>query len=194
MDFDFLKIERNDLEPGKSRILISEPFSQDSFFKRSVVFLTEHNSEGSIGFILNKPVDIPASELLKDFPDIDAVVSIGGPVQTDTIHYLHTLGDVIPNSLHVANGIYWGGQLDQIRLMAEAGMIKRNQLRFFIGYSGWAPKQLNEELEENFWLVADSTKEAIFDLPFETTWEDTLSKMEDKYKIWTNFPENPELN
>src|SRR5271157_5478374 len=115
LDINIFKIEYNKVAPKKGRVLVSEPFLKDTYFKRSLVLLTDHSSDGAIGFVLNKPLDIKASEVINDFPDFGASVSIGGPVSTNTIHYLHTVGSLIPNSVHIIENVYWGGNFEIMR-------------------------------------------------------------------------------
>jgi len=194
LDIDLFRIEGATLSPQKGRILIAEPFLNDAYFKRSVVLLTEHGEEGTVGFVLNKPVDLSVSDVLEGFPDIDANISIGGPVQTNTIHYLHTLGNEIPNSVRVLKGIYWGGDLNRIKEMILGKQIMPDQIRFFIGYSGWRPKQLEGELEQRAWAVADIDPETVMKFMLEKEWQHTLERLGEKYKIWINTPENPSLN
>jgi putative transcriptional regulator len=141
LNIDFFSIDNNKVAK-QGRVLISEPFLNDTYFKRSVVLLTEHSEEGSIGFVLNKPVDLSVNDVLADFPEIDTEVSIGGPVNTNTIHYIHTLGDLIPNSVKVLDNLFWGGDFEVIKEMISEGRIKGSEIRFFLGYAGWSPKQL----------------------------------------------------
>ena len=193
LNIDFFSIDNNK-GAKQGRVLISEPFLNDTYFKRSVVLLTEHSSEGSVGFVLNKPVDLAVSDVLNDFPEIDTEVSIGGPVNTNTIHYIHTLGEAIPNSVKVLKNLYWGGDFEVIKDMINAGQIKGTEIRFFLGYAGWSPKQLENELSENAWLVSEMKPEHIMQGPGDNLWKDILEKSGDKYKTWVNFPENPSLN
>jgi putative transcriptional regulator len=193
LNIDFFEI-KNDRVASKGLVLISEPFLSDSYFKRSVVFLTEHSDEGSVGFVLNKPVELKLQEVMADFPPFDAVISIGGPVNTNTVHYLHTLGDKIPESVPVKDNIYWGGSFDVIKELIEAGEISNKDIRFFLGYSGWSPKQLEDELSENAWLIADLNNDLIMNGVDAGIWVDILKKMKNKYKVWANFPENPGMN
>ena len=74
LDFDFLNIEHENLAPKQGRILISEPLLSDTYFKRSVVFITEYSDKGAVGFVLNKPVDLPLNEILADFPNFNSSV------------------------------------------------------------------------------------------------------------------------
>lgn len=193
LDLDIFKIESNNVAPAKGKLLVSEPFSQDAYFKRSVVLLTEHNEEGSVGFILNKPVMITLQEVRKDLPEFDAQVSLGGPVSPNTIHFIHKLGDLIPESMNVFGDIYWGGDFEVMKQLLASGQIKEDDIRFFLGYSGWSPKQLDGELERNAWIVTDPPKEKVL-ANTEYFWKEILKNIGGKYELWPNFPENPKLN
>jgi putative transcriptional regulator len=193
LDLNIFKIEYNKVAPKKGRVLVSEPFLQDTYFKRSLVLLTEHSEEGAVGFVLNKPLEVKVNEVMNDFPFSQASVSIGGPVSTNTIHYLHTLGEIIPNSVHVIDNIFWGGDFDAVKEMLQAGEINQNDIRFFLGYSGWHAGQLENELEQNSWLVTEIRSAQIMK-PNANIWKNTLSQLGEKYRIWSNFPENPSLN
>jgi putative transcriptional regulator len=193
LDFNIFKIEYNKVVPQRGRVLVAEPFLQDTYFKRALVLLTEYNSEGSVGFVLNKSLDVNISEVIEDFPDFEATVAIGGPVSTNTIHYLHTLGNIIPNSEHVFGNVYWGGDFDVIKEMIETGQINRNQIRFFLGYSGWQAGQLENELNQNSWLVTEVNSSGIM-VYNSNIWKETMNTLGEKYKIWSNFPENPGFN
>lgn len=193
LNFDFFDISGNQIaESGK--ILISEPFLEDSYFKRSVVYLTEHNESASIGFVLNKALDMKVNEVIDDFPDVDFHVSLGGPVSTNSIHYLHTLGDLVPESILVNDGIFWGGDFEALKNLILAGQVKKSQLRFFLGYSGWGEHQLQDELKVNAWLVGDIKSDLVMRGGSAEFWTEILSGFEDKYRAWANFPDHPGLN
>jgi len=193
LDFDFLNIEHENLAPKQGRILISEPLLSDSYFKRSVVLITEYSDQGAVGFVLNKPVDLPLNEVLADFPDFNAQVYIGGPVAKDTIHFLHTLGELVPNSVHVLDNIYWGGNFESLKELIAEGIVESSQVRFFLGYSGWSPNQLEDEIEENAWIVTRVESDKIMSAD-KDIWKKTLDELGKKYKVWANFPENPAMN
>lgn len=193
LNIDLFRIKHNNIAPKQGRILISEPFSMDSFFKRSVVLITEYNEDGAIGFILNKSVELSINEVIEDFPKSNIRITIGGPVSTDTLHYIHSYPS-IPNSIKVLKDVYWGGDFDVIKIMAETGELNEHNIRFFLGYSGWAPEQLNEEISNNYWLVSNLNSEIIINGNIYTIWKDSLQKLGQKYKIWSDFPENPTLN
>ncbi len=193
LNYNFFEPDENQ-EPQKGKVLVSEPFLLDNYFKRSIVLLTEHNEEGTIGFVLNKPVDVNINEVVEDFPKIEADVALGGPVSTNTLHYLHTLGDIIPNSVPVLGNVCWGGDFDVVERLITSGNISRGQIRFFLGYSGWSPNQLDEELAENAWVVCDISPEEIMMPLNKHYWTKKLKGMGIKYEMWSNFPENPEMN
>lgn len=194
LNFDLFKIEKNHQIPSKGKVLISEPFLSDHYFKRSVVLLTEHNDEGSVGFVLNKPVKIPFSEVVADFPEIDSSLSFGGPVNTNSLHYLHTYGEIVPESIEIISGLYWGGDFNAIKDIAKKKNFDKYSIRFFLGYSGWQPNQLLAELSENSWVVADIDHELIMKNDHPDMWKEILLKLGGQYSMWTKFPEDPNMN
>jgi putative transcriptional regulator len=119
---------------------------------------------------------------------------MGGPVAPDTIHYLHNLGDIIPKSVLVDNSISWGGDIDVIRELIKGKKIKKSQLRFFLGYSGWSAGQLDRELKENSWVIAKANSDIILNNRRDNTWKQVLRSLKNKYRMWADFPESPEMN
>jgi putative transcriptional regulator len=194
IDFDIFKIRDNNIKPHRGCVLISDPFSQDLYFKRSVVLLSEYNDDGAIGFILNKPTDESLNNILEDFEGVDIKVSVGGPVSTDTVHFIHTLGENIPNSVNIFENLFWGGDFNKIKDNVSEGIAKNDDIRFFVGYSGWQPNQLEMEIKNNFWLVSDFNVFEIMKMRSKDLWKYALGKLGDTYKQWLNYPENPYLN
>ncbi len=193
-NLDFFKIKHNNIPPEKGLVIVSEPFLQDAYFKRSVVLITEHNKDGSLGFVLNNPIEFGITDILSDFPEIDAMVGVGGPVRTDTVHYLHSLGEMIPESIHVMEDLFWGGDLDTIKNMIKEGTIKGHQIRFFVGFSSWHEGQLDRELSEDSWMVTSLDRDSIMNISKNELWEQVLKKEDKQYQMWTKYPENPLLN
>jgi putative transcriptional regulator len=184
----------NKLSPKKGRVLITEPFLEDDYFERSVVLICEHNEEGSFGFVLNKYSEIELQDI-SDFPSFDAQISIGGPVDPQHLYYIHTLGLDIPGSIEVVEGLYMGGDFEALKEKANLGLIKKNQIRFFIGYSGWTKGQLEDELAKNAWLVSDIIDlSALMNDQYETIWEDYMRHQGGKYKAFAQFPIDHKLN
>lgn len=184
----------NKLLPRTGRILLSEPFLGDGYFRRAVVLLVEHNDKGSVGFILNKPLEISVEEALPGFPPFDFNAMFGGPVQRDQLYFIHTLGDKIKDSIPIADGLWWQGDFEQVKRMMEKKEIGVNEMRFFIGYSGWEKGQLKSEMEEKSWYVSKAELDMIFSPDPESMWTEAVKKMGDEYKLMADFPEDPSLN
>ena len=180
------------IEPRKGDILISEPFLADPNFVRTVIFLCEHNDEGSFGFVLNKPAQIKLNELLEDVKERQDGIYVGGPVQQNTLQFIHRNDGLIEGGIEVKKGIYWGGNFEQMLTIIESNLIKQSDIKFFVGYSGWGAGQLKNELEVNSWIISRNVNiEQIFDTDVKSLWKEVLHKMGGKYKIVANFPVDP---
>jgi putative transcriptional regulator len=183
---------KTDVQSGK--ILVSEPFLLDSYFKRSVILLTQHTEEGSIGFIINKPTDLKVNDALDEFPYIDAPLYFGGPIQTDTIHFIHKFKHLV-GALELLPGIYWGGDLEQLKSGISQGRVAQEDIRFYAGIAGWDPDQLQEEMKSKMWLMTNKQqKNFIFSEKPEDLWGEVLRSMGSQYAVLANFPEDPSLN
>ena len=146
------------IEPAAGILLISDPFLKDPNFMRTVVFLCEHREQGSFGFVLNRRYENTIDEIIPELEGFKLPVYYGGPVQTDTLHFLHQYPDQIPGSVEVIKGVYWGGDFDMVVQMIKKAEIDQNKIRFFIGYSGWGGGQLSDELTEKSWLTVKAIK------------------------------------
>ncbi len=196
MDLDkILNIRQANLPPTRGRVLISNPFLSDYFFKRSVVLLVDHGSEGSFGVIVNKPLDVKLNQITKEFSHSESSVYLGGPVKTEGVFYLHSLGDRIPGSLEVLEGVYWGGDLESLNLImkAEPDLMPGN-VRFYIGYAGWVSEQLNDELENRSWLVAETHPEEVIGHYGPDLWQQKVQSFGKSFEPWLNFPPDPSFN
>jgi putative transcriptional regulator len=191
---NIIKIRTNNLKPAKGKILISEPFLVDYYFKRSVVLLAEHNDEGSFGLIINKPVDMHLSDVLQDFPEFEAPIYLGGPVKTENLYFIHTKGSMIEESMKILDGLYWGGDIEHVKELITIGKLTPGDIKFFVGYSGWVAKQLEGELSRNSWLVSNIKAHQVMTLNSENLWDDVIRKLGRDYAYWTNFPSDPSLN
>jgi len=182
------------LNPKKGDLIISEPFLNDNNFERSVILICNHDETGTFGFIVNKPTAMTVEQILGEKWDINQLVYFGGPVQNDTLHFLHTLGEKIEGSQQVRQGLYWGGNFDQLRELVESGQVKSTQYRLFMGYSGWSEGQLDRELKENAWIVSEVYHEELFSYDPSKLWQIVLKEMGGEYKIIANYPSDPRLN
>lgn len=191
---DILSIKTNNIKPGKGKILISEPFLGDYYFKRSVVLLADHSEEGSFGLIMNKPLSMNLKEVVKDFPEFNTKIYLGGPVESDNLFFIHTKGDQIEGSLEILNGLYWGGNLEVVKEMMLLKKISPGEIRFYIGYSGWSPNQLLEELKRNSWVVSRMKAQNLLNTDPELLWKSSLEKLGGDYVYWPKFPVDPMQN
>lgn len=182
------------IEPIAGRILISVPFLQDFYFRKSVILLADHSSEGSFGLIINKPVDVKLGEIASEFEGFEAPVFLGGPVKTDSLFFIHTRPDLIEEGVPIIEGLYWGGNIDTVRDLIKEHKLDKDEIRFFVGYSGWSAKQLERELEEKSWVVSlTDLKQVIRSNPLDL-WKLTLKKLGREYSLWVNYPPDPTLN
>lgn len=182
-----------DLQPGA--LLISAPMMQDPNFRRTVVLLCEHQpEEGTFGLTLNRPLDVQLGDVLEEFVSYDPTLYLGGPVQRDTLHYLHTRPDEIPGGMSLPGNITWGGNFEIVQQIAKQGTASSENLRFFLGYAGWGPGQLEAEVEEDAWLLAPGVADLIFDTDPEQLWRTVLRHMGGEYAVLANFPDDPRMN
>ena len=182
------------LKPKRGRLLVSEPYLPDPYFRRTVVLLCEHNVEGSFGFVLNRFIDMGINELMENMPPIKTRISIGGPVQSGNLYYLHTLGKKIEGSLEVVDGVHMGGEFEQLRSILATDPKLARHIRFFVGYSGWGEQQLDKELEQRSWLVSNADKRRIMNTSDKDIWGGTLRSMGRPFAPLANFPDDPSLN
>lgn len=182
------------LKPYKGHLLISEPNMLDPNFKRSVILLTDHNDVESVGFILNQPTQVGINDLIDDFPPFNSCVYIGGPVQKDTLHFIHSLGEKIDGSIPVGDNLYWSGNFKTLQQLVANKEIFSSQIRFFAGYSGWGAGQLETELGEQSWIVVPGNSEIALRQNNNELWRSFISQMDKEYAIWSNMPEDPSLN
>lgn len=177
----------------KGKLLIAAPsIFKDQFFNRSVIYLTEHNgSEGSVGFILNKPTSYTVQDFIAGI-DCSFRVYKGGPVHQDNLYFIHNIPDRIPYSIHIKDNFYWGGDFKKLTELLNSKAISEKNIRFFLGYSGWAVDQLSDELDENSWMITDTTQN-FFEVESNSFWRNYILS-NDELKIWANAPKNPSLN
>ena len=181
------------LEKGK--ILIAEPsIIGDISFNRSIILLVEHGNNGSIGFILNKPMNLNISDLI---PEIESNFKIynGGPVQQDNLYFIHKISHLIPESIMISEGLYWSGNFEYVLKLIKKGEINKNDIRFFLGYSGWDSNQLNNELNNNTWILSENShNKNIITAVDEVFWKNKMLDLGGEYSLWSNAPEHPSHN
>ncbi len=179
----------------KGQLLIAEPsLIGDTSFNRSVILLADHNNEGSVGFIINKPLRYSIKDLV---PEIQASFRIynGGPVEQDNLYFIHNVPELIPNSIEISNGIFWGGDFELTAQLINSGAIKKSNIRFFLGYTGWDAQQIEDEIHTNSWIISENfSKNKIIGKSSNNFWKEKILELGGDYLIWSNAPENPVLN
>jgi len=161
---------------------------------RTVVLLCDHTDEGSFGFVLNRPFGQTLNQLLPDLDGFAIPVFYGGPVQPDTLHFIHSLPDHIPDGQEVIDGVFWGGNFEQVLTLIRNRTLDLDKIRFFLGYSGWGNGQLHGELEEKSWLTANGSKGLVFHPNPEIAWKDAVRLLGSAYEEIINYPIDPQLN
>ncbi|MFN8286122.1 MAG: YqgE/AlgH family protein [Chitinophagales bacterium] len=190
-NYDFEK--EKDIKPGS--LLLSEPFMFDENFRRTVVLVCEHTEpNGTVGIIVNKPIDLRLQEVVEDFPQFNGKLFLGGPVGTDTLQFIHSLGDKIEGSIKLSEKLYWGGNFDQLKSLIAEGQVAPYEVNFYLGYSGWSSAQLETELKDNSWIIAQATPKHIFHSDYSKLWKMVMKEMGGVYNTMAGYPENPMLN
>lgn len=193
---NIFKITHNNLLPAQGSILISEPFLQDAYFQRSVVLLVEHNTQGSMGFVLNKKTDLIVNTFfpeLEEYPEIP--IYLGGPVSANRLFFIHSLGNlIVPDSVKIKDRLYFDGDFEALKRYMQNGHSIEGKVKFFLGYSGWTEGQLGNEINKNSWVVSHAAKENVLLADGESFWKNSLEQLGSNYEAWTKYPKDPYLN
>lgn len=177
------------------QLLLSAPFLTDENFVRSVILLCEHEDQGSFGFVINKPSILNLGDLVKELNFLEAEVFVGGPVEQNTLHFIYFGSQLLPDSKPLSKGIWWGGDFSILIQLLKSNQLPPNQVRFFIGYSGWGQGQLQAELGEDTWVVySGATSWDIFENLPEQIWRQLMKGMGGEFEIQANYPIDPRLN
>ena len=175
---------------SQGQLLLAEPFMLDQNFRRAVILLCSHEDKlGTVGFILNRKLDLTVSELLSDFPEFEAPVYFGGPVANETIHYVHDCGHILDDSEEIGQGIYWGGDFDKLKFLIKSELIKPHNIRFYLGYAGWSAMQLKDELTYGSWIVSDMHPNHILKTQPSRLWSEVLRVKGNSYSVISQMPD-----
>ncbi len=194
LDFNIFKASLPKLAPAKGRILIADPFLKGPYFGRSIILLTEYGQQGAVGFVLNKTNNLYPDEVIEELLSFKGELYIGGPVASDTLHFIHTLADKVPGSVRITDTIWWGGDFEILKKLINNHEANYEQVKFFAGYSGWSPNQLEGEIEENSWIVTEIDDGMIMSNNADDIWKKSMESLGDVYKTWSGFPEDPSFN
>ncbi len=175
-------------------LLIARPYLHDQNFERTVIFICEHNAEGSFGLILNQITPFMLNDALGTDFYSDMPLRIGGPVGRNSIHFLHRLGHQISDSVEVLPNLFWSGNFEDVKVLLKIGSIKPQDMQFFVGYSGWSPDQLQQEYDKDAWVIAEAHASLILDTLPDAMWREVLKEMGGEYKVMANTPLDPRMN
>ena len=191
---DFLYPPLSPQKPDRGCVLISGPFMHDDYFTRSVVLITEHHEEGTVGFVLNNFAPRRLEVAVEQETEIKGLISIGGPVEPQMLCFLHTAGNVIPDAEHVTGNIFSGGNFREVKKMLKNGTLDYSQFRFFMGYAGWSIGQLEDEIAENSWVLAGHIPDELLFSPNKNLWTLAVHTLGQSYRAWLHAPLDPSLN
>ncbi|PSL50043.1 putative transcriptional regulator [Chitinophaga niastensis] len=180
------------LSPGI--LLIADPFLKDPNFARTVILLCEHKDKGSFGFVINKLFDQSLDNLVPEVLLSNIPVYYGGPVQMDTIHFVHQQPELITGGLEILPGTYWGGKFDSVVAALNNGLLNLDKIKFFIGYSGWTDGQLEGEVKDKSWILSNTDAAIIFEPKEQQIWQQSLKNLGSTFAMMANFPIDPSLN
>lgn len=181
-----------DLAPGL--LLLSDPFLKDPNFSRAVILLCEHNESGSFGLVINKQIQYTLGDLVQQATGIDFPLFEGGPVQQNAVHFIHRSPDKIPDGVAIGSGMFWGGNFEEALEQIRLGKINKNEIRFFVGYSGWSEGQLQEEYNEKSWILSNTHTDIVFDSSTSSVWKKVMQGLGGEYALMVNYPSDPQLN
>ncbi|MBS9768934.1 MAG: YqgE/AlgH family protein [Flavobacteriaceae bacterium] len=185
---DFFNYPTNNIPLAKGRVLIAEPLLQGEHFSRSVILLTEHNENGSMGFVLNKPIlHEETNKPINIFPTCESPLFAGGPVHTDHLFYIHTVGHLIPNSRPLFANLFWGGDLMTVQNLLTNNVINSHEIRFFTGYAGWGIGQLANEIEEKSWAVSLLSTPSI--MKDKNLWQTAVQELGKTVSLLAEYPQ-----
>lgn len=194
MTENIFKIEYNMEYPAAGKLLVAEPFMQEYPFSRSIVLLVSHNPESTMGIILNMPILNVLNNAIIEFEGLDPIpIYKGGPLGEDILFFIHRFSD-LPQALPIKDGLYLNGDFEEVKRKLMEKKVHPDEFKFFLGYSGWGPNQLEMELQNDTWLVAEEPSDYILNQNPEFLWKDVLKNMGNKYRVWSRFPISPSNN
>jgi putative transcriptional regulator len=163
-------------------VLAASPELPDSSFSHSAILMCEHTEEGAFGLVFNRLAGLSVRELFPEHPLLHACtlpVYEGGPVGMDTAQFVHQRPDLIPGGEELANGVFLGGDFEALSsfLSTDSSSIS-DDVRLFVGYSGWGPGQLDDELRGGSWLPALLIPEVLFGEGEESSWRAVIRSIE----------------
>ena len=146
--------------------------------------------------MLNKKAGVTLPEVVDEVDEgFGTELFIGGPVQKESLHFIHRHHNLTDTDNEIADDLFWAGNFDTLLDKINTRQVRGSDLKFFLGYSGWSPGQLLDELEQKSWIVCKGVDTSlIFDTPVNDMWREVLKRMGGKYKVIAGYPLDPRLN
>lgn len=144
------------------KIIISSSDINDPNFENTTIFIVEHNDRGAVGFILNIPLKKSLNDLTEFIACPPIPLYVGGPMDQENLFFIHRRPDLIDGGLLIKDGVYYGGDFQQVTTHLKNGSLTENDLYLLIGYAGWDPDQLEAEIKEGSWIISDHSATSIF--------------------------------
>ena len=184
--------------PVRGSLLVAKPTVGDFFFKRSLVLIVDPDEgDGAMGVVVNNYTGYNLRDIMPEIESVDEIpLLLGGPVGSQMMFYLHTLGpDIVPDSIDLGNGVWFGGEFDAIKRYVELGGPVEGHVKFIVGYSGWSAGQLDGEIKRHDWAVLNQVdRELLMDAGDDDRWRDAVECFGDRYRLWLNLPSDPTYN
>ena len=181
------------VEPGEGTLLVAEPFLRENYFNHAVIMMIEYEPGATaMGTVLNIESEYTLDRILDGVTTKNPVrVYCGGPVAGDRLYFMHTFGDLIPETRPVAPGLYVGGDFDTVLSIINGDYDIEGHIRFFVGYSGWSPGQLEEEISKKVWAVTlPGDPRALLSRSGDTLWHDEVRRLGPDYRGWRYHPKD----
>ncbi len=178
----------------EGQLLIAHPLLNDGFFNRSVIYLTSGGTDDAFGFCLNFKTEYKLRDVRPQVKNGNFPIYEGGPVAKDQLFFLHTLGNEINDSFHVKDNIYFGGDFNEMIHLIEHGRVKQNEVRFFVGYSGWGEGQLEKEIKSKSWLLNETHTGDLFLIDSHELWKLKLEEVKESLGIFADIGFDPSVN
>ena len=178
----------------KGKLLISSPgLLTDMIFYKSIILIVDQTDEGITGFILNRPSDLFMYKEIDSSKKIKIGLNYGGPVSSDHYFLLRSKKEYF-EILNIYDNIYWGNNIEFLFNLIEENKVGINDFILFQGYSGWGRDQLDDEIENNSWIVNDKKEDDVFKFKEKNSWNNLIKNLGDKYVLWSNSPDDITLN
>ena len=150
-----------DIQAGK--ILMSTDAMEDSNFKKSIILIARHDSNGTLGFVLNKAFGRNLNELEEFKKSLPFPLHDGGPVDKEHLYFIHRCDSLIPNGSLISDNIFLGGEFSQAVSQINKGNLKSADIKIFVGYCGWDSNELESEILEGSWTITEEGNDQVFE-------------------------------